>query len=117
MRNYARNKETKDLFETLEFLNKIIIMKQTNENIHNNSNKSYQEASEVYKKFEEQFNSLKSNNAEGFRNFKLKIIYNSYKRKSYAEAYSNLDIYIKSVMDEISNSNLESNILDIKTTQ
>lgn len=107
----AKNKETKDLFKTLEFLNKILMMKNAHEK------RNYQETSDVYKKFENQFNSLEKHNLEGFRNFKLKIIYNCYKQGLFAEAYSNLEIFIKSVKDEISNSHLENNILEIKTTK
>ena len=108
----AKNKETKDLFKILEFLNKILMMKNAHEK------RNYQETSDVYKKFENQFKRLeKHNSEEGFRNFKLKIIYNCYKQGLYTEAYSNLDIYIKSVKDEIANSHLENNILEIKTTK
>ncbi len=80
-------------------------------------NRNHQEASDVYRKFENQFSSLEKSNTEGFRNFKFKIIYNCYKQKLYAEAYSNLEIFLKSVKDEISNSFLDNNILDIKTSK
>jgi len=82
-------------------------------NAHDNQN--YQETSEIFKKYEQQFYSLEKHNSDGFRNFKLKIIYNCYKQGLFNEAYSNLEIFLKSVKDEISNSNMEKNILDIKT--
>ncbi len=84
-----------------------------------NSNDSinYQQTADVYKKFESQFNLNEKVNSEAFRNFKLKTIYNCFQQKKFSEAYSNLDIYIKNIKDEITSSNLENNILDIKTTK
>ena len=80
-------------------------------------NRNYQETSDVYKKFENLFNRLEKNNTQGFRNFKMKIIYNNFKQNNFSEAYLNLFIYIKSIKDEIFNSNLENNIFNIKITK
>ena len=85
----AKNKETKDLFKTLEFLNKILVMKNADDN------RNYQETSDVYKKFENQFHSLEKNhNTEGFRNFKLKIVYNCYKHPTSAPDLPGLLVFI-----------------------
>ena len=108
----CRNKEMKDLFKSLEFLQKILYLK-TNEHTTDDDEKR-NIISDIYKKFESQLNNTKNKNNKAFRNFKLKSIYNSYKQ-NYHQAYIDLDLYFESIKEDIVKNNLENNFREIRT--
>lgn len=102
----------KDLFNSLEFLNKILYLKSNEHNVDDDEKRKI--ISDIYKKFETQLNNTKTKNNKAFRNFKLKSIYNSYKQ-NYLDAYHNLDLYFKSINEDITKNLLDNNFREIKT--
>jgi hypothetical protein len=107
----------KDLFKSLEFLQKILYLKNnehTNFNLDNENERKI--VTDIYKKFEGQLNNTKTKDNKAFRNFKLKSIYHSYKQ-DYELAYQNLDLYFKSINEDIqkNQNHLENNFREIKT--
>jgi len=104
----------KDLFKTLEFLQKILYLKSNEHNSEKDIEEERKIVSDIYKKFESQLNNTKTKNNKAFRNFKLKSIYLNYK-KDYSLAYQNLDLYFKSINEDIVKNHLENNFREIKT--
>lgn len=104
----------KDLFNSLEFLHKIIYLKSHEQNIKNKEEREI--IFDIYKKFEIQINKYSQNNRKAIRNFKLKSLYNSYKT-DYEKAIENLEVYLKTINDDRIEYHLENNFREIKTNK
>jgi hypothetical protein len=105
-----RNKETKKLEDLLNFLKKIVMMKQAH------GNTDFKVQSKIYTKFLAFLDTLEEK--EHYRQCLLIIAYSKYKDKSFKDAYEALDILKKSTeMEEAEliakNDSLEQKIINL----
>ena len=107
--NLYRNKETKKLEDLLNFLKKIITMKQAH------GNTDFKVQSKIYTKFSGFLDSLKDK--EHYRQCLLIIVYSKYKDKNFNDAYEKLEDLKKSTEAEegelIKNDILEQKIINL----
>jgi hypothetical protein len=105
-----RNKETKKLEDLLNFLKKIVLMKQAH------GNTDFKVQSKIYTKFLAFLDTLEQK--ENYRQCLLIIAYSKYKDKNFNDAYDALDILKKSTETEeaellAKNDSLEQKIINL----